>query len=175
MLFIIQQFIALIKLLHSENSDSKIAWAFVLGLFASVSPVLSLQGVVFICIALFVRVQLGAFLLSWLLFSILTLPFVGIFHSLGASLLSLESLRAVYVFMQSGTFLSLTRFNNTIVLGGFLLALFFAPIFFVFFKWVIVNYRRTFVAYIKSTRVYYAINSSVFIKVYEFYGKYGKA
>jgi len=61
MYFIIQQILSLVKLLHSDNSDEKIAWAFVLGyrelyslrwLFCS-----AFNWVLFFC--------LGSFLVYW--------------------------------------------------------------------------------------------------------------
>jgi len=156
MYFIVQQFLSLIKLLHSDHSDDKIAWAFVLGFFSAVAPLSSLQGVLLVVIALIFRFQFGAFLLSWLLFSIFLMPFLGLLHSLGSSILGVEALRGVYTAMQKSDLLSLTRFNNTIVMGGFWAALLLSPL-------------------IKSTKVYYFLKSTIFVKVYDLYGKYGQA
>jgi uncharacterized protein (TIGR03546 family) len=174
MFFVFQQVVALLKLLHSDNSDSKIAWAFLLGLFASVSPILSLQGIFFVLIAAFIRVQLAAFLLSWLLFSIVSFLFVGSFHSIGFHFLSLESMNPIYITMQKNTVLSLTRFNNTVVLGGLLTVLFLSPAFLLVFKWAIQKYRAVFVSFITSTKVYYFIKSTFLLKLYGFYEKYEK-
>ena len=175
MYFIVQQFLSLIKLLHSENSDEKIAWAFVLGFFSAVMPLSSLQGVLLVMIALVFRFQFGAFLLSWLLFSIISLPMLGLLHNLGASILGLESLRSVYVYMQKSDLLSLTRFNNTIVMGGFWAALLLAPILYILSKFLLKKYRLMFFKYIKNTKVYYFLKSTIFVKIYDLYGKYGHA
>lgn len=173
MYFIIQQFLSLIKLLHSENSDEKIAWAFVLGFFSALVPLSSLPGVLFLLLALFLRFQLGAFLLSWLLFSLVTLPFLSVFHSLGSAVLETESLLSLFTYMQKSDFWSLTRFNNTIVMGGCCLGLLLSPLLYFCSKWLLRKYRAVFFKYIKNTKVYYFLKSTVFVKVYELYGKYG--
>lgn len=174
MYFIIQQLLSLIKLLHSDNSDEKIAWAFVLGFFSAIAPLSSLQGVLIVLIALVFRFQFGAFLLSWLFFSIVLMPFMGLFHSFGAKILEVEGLREVYTAMQMSDLLSLTRFNNTIVMGGFWAALILSPLVYLASKFLLKKYRLVFFKYIKSTKVYYFLKSTIFVKVYDLYGKYGQ-
>jgi len=173
MYFIVKQLLSLIKLIHSDNSDEKIAWAFVLGFFSAVMPLSSLQGVLIVVVALAFRFQFGAFLLSWLLFSIFTLPFLGSLHSIGAAVLEVEALRGFYTFMQKSDVLSFTRFNNTIVMGGFWVAILLSPLVYLATKFLLAKYRSVFVKYIESTRVYYFLKSTIFIKVYQLYGKYG--
>lgn len=172
MLFIIQQFITFLKLLHSESSDVKIALAAVLGFFSAVSPALSLQGVLFIFIALFMRVQFGAFLFSWLLLSIALLPLASWFNDIGVVLLSSEAWRPLYVALQQNTVLSLTRFYNTVVLGGFVVALFFAIPLFYTTSFLLKAYRNTVVAKIKSSRFFLVLKSSFLFKIVSFYEKY---
>jgi len=174
MYFVIQQFLALIKLLHSDNSDEKIAWAIVLGFFSALWPLMSLQGVFVLILALVFRFQLGAFLLSWLLFSILVVPFMGSLHKLGAAFLDLESMNLLYVSMQKSDFWALSRFNNSIVMGSFWAALVLSPFVYILFRWLLKKYRDVFFAYIKSTKVYYILKSTVFVKIYDLYGKYGQ-
>ena len=173
MYFIIQQILSLVKLLHSDNSDEKIAWAFVLGFFSAVMPFYSLQGVVFLALAILFRFQLGAFLLSWLLFSILVVPFLGLFHYVGEWILSLNSLQSTFVYLQKSDLWSLTQFNNTIVMGGFWTTVLFSPFLYLLFKSLLKKYRAVFFGYIQNTKVYYFLKSTVFVKVYDLYGRYG--
>lgn len=172
MLFIIQQIITFLKLLHAETSDKKIALAVVLGLFSAVSPALSLQGVSLILIALFFRVQFTAFIFSWLLFSLSLIPLAGLFDQAGYVLLSQESLSPFYTWAQQSAVLSQTRFNNTVILGGFVSALVLSvPVFFLV-RIILRKYRETVVEKIKSSRAYYVLRSSFLFKVVEFYEKY---
>jgi uncharacterized protein (TIGR03546 family) len=172
MLFIIQQFITFLKLLHSESSDTKIALATVLGFFSASSPALSLQGVILLLIALFMRVQFGAFLFSWLLFSIALLPLAGWFNDIGVVLLSSEAWRPFYVALQQNPVLSQTRFYNTIVLGGFVVALIFAVPLFYAVSFLLKTYRNIVVSKIKASKFFLILKSSFLFKIVGFYDKY---
>ncbi len=172
MLFIIQQVITFLKLLHAESSDKKIALAAMLGFFSAVSPVLSLQGVLLLLMALLLRVQFGAFMFSWLLFSLALVPFAQIFDQIGYVLLSSEGLREFYVWAQQSAVLSQTRFNNTIILGGFVAAVVLAiPLFFIV-RFILKKYRETVVSRVKKSKFYHMLKASVLFKVVEFYEKY---
>jgi len=173
MYFIIQQILSLVKLLHSDNSDEKIAWAFVLGLFSAVTPLYSLQGILFLTVAVLFRFQLGAFLLSWLLFSLMIVPFLGLFHSTGERILTLDSLQSAFVYLQKSDLWSLTQFNNTIVMGSFWITALSSPFLYLLFKFLLKKYRAVFFGYIQNTKVYYFLKSTIFVKVYELYGRYG--
>ncbi|MGH1467668.1 MAG: TIGR03546 family protein [Bdellovibrionales bacterium] len=172
MLFIIQQIITLLKLLHAESSDKKIALATVLGFFSAVSPALSLQGVLLILIALFFRVQFGAFLFSWLIFSILSLPLAGAFSSVGEAVLYQEGLREAFIWAQKSALLSSTRFYNTVVLGGLIVAILLAVPLYFLVKKGLQKYREVVVDRIMKTKFYYVLKSSFLFKIVGFYEKY---
>lgn len=172
MLFIIQQIIVLLKLLHSEGSDRKIALAIVLGFFISASPLLSLQGLLCSFLAIFFRIQFGAFLFSWLMFSILFIPLAPVFDGLGFALLSQESLHSIYTIAQKNTLFASTRFYNTIVLGGLVFTSVFAVPLYFCTRLVLRLYRDTIVTKLKETKLYHILKATVFFKVVGFYEKY---
>ncbi len=172
MLFITQQIITFLKLLHAESSDGKIALATVLGFFSAASPILSLQGVALILVALFFRVQFGAFLLSWLTFSIMLIPAAEVFAYVGEMVLQQESLYSVFVWAQKNTILASTRFYNTVILGGFITSVIISiPLYFLI-KRGLKQYREAVVERIMKTKFYYLLKSSFLFKIVGFYEKY---
>lgn len=172
MFYIVQQVLNLIKMLHSENSENQIAVGFAMGLFAACSPISSLQVLICLLMVLFLRVQLGAFLISWLVFTILFIPLYSFFAALGDLFLTNEGLKPTFIFMQKNSVLSLTQFNNNVVLGGLIFSLIVAPTSFFVFKFLISKYRKTVVEYFKTTKFYYFLKSTILVKLYGVYSKY---
>lgn len=171
MVFVLKQLFSLIRLLHSENSEKQIALAIVLGVWMALNPIYSLQALVVLAISLCFRVQLGFFFLSWLGFGLLSISLYSGLNSLGYSILSQPSLKSSFVAMQK-TSLSLTYFNNTVVMGALAICIAFSlPLYFLF-KFLVKEYRGHVVESIKGSKLLVVLKSSPLFKVYEFYEKY---
>jgi uncharacterized protein (TIGR03546 family) len=172
MLFIFKQIVNFLKLLHAEGSDRKIAIALVLGFFSATSPLLSLQGFLFLSIAIFFRIQFAAFLLSWLLFALLFIPLAPLLDQIGHSVLSIEALNSAYTWAQKDALLGSARFYNTLVMGGLVLGLVLAfPLYFSSI-WALKTYRSEFVERFKRSKAYHFLKASFLFKIVGFYEKY---
>lgn len=130
-------------MLHSESGENSIATGITAGFALGFLPAFSLQGVLILLCSLFFRVQLGALLLSWIVFSFLSLSLSSFLDGLGFKVLMISNLEGFYTAMASNSFLALTHFNNTIVAGSIIIVSFMiAPLFFVS-KFAISKYRNS--------------------------------
>lgn len=110
----------LIKALNANAHPGDIAHAVSLGLLLSLVPKNNLLWVFLFVLTLFIRIHKGAFFLSLLLFSPLVPVADVLVERLGFMVLSLSVLEPVYTVLYQTPFIGLTRFNNTMVAGGFL-------------------------------------------------------
>ena len=116
---VIRAIAKLIAVLNSNRRAVEIAAAVALGLWLALVPAASLLFAVLVLIAFLVKVNLGMTIVSFLLFSLLAPVFDPSLDSLGYFLLTRPSLQASYASAYEVPFVSLTRFNDTIVSGGF--------------------------------------------------------
>ncbi len=155
-----------LNVLNSEADPSQISLAFALSMIAGLTPLMSLHNLVVIFLVLVLRVNLSAFLLGLAIFSGLAYLFDPLFHAAGLSLLSAQSLEGLWTSMYNMPVFRIARFNNTIVMGSFVVSLvLFLPVFFLA-RAGIVRYRERFLAWMKKTKLAQAIWASTFYKIY---------
>lgn len=169
MTLLIRQIISLIQLLHSENGTAQIAWGLVLGLFLGFSPLLSLQAMFVLLILLFFRIQFGAAFLSAFFFKFIAFLIDPAADALGRWVLEMDGLRPLWTKMYNVPLLPYTRFNNSIVMGSFLVALILAPLFYFLFTKLIIKYRTHIVHRFEQTRLWKSLKAT---KAYDYYRKY---
>lgn len=157
----------LFKVLNSEASPGQISAALCLAMFFAFMPFLTLQHFLILLLALVLRVNLSGFILGWLVFSILSFLLDPLFHKLGLVLLSAGSLEAVWSLLYDSGFWRLTRFNNSIVMGGFATALVLAlPLYFLA-NALIRRYREHFMAWLEKTRIAQIVKGSRIYSAYK--------
>ncbi len=156
-----------IKILREGQTPRQVAGGFALGSMVGLSPTLTLQGLFIWLIILILDVNLSAAILAFTLFSLFAYIFDPIFHSLGYFLLvDVEALKGFWTTLYNAPIAPLTRFNNTVVLGGFLSAIVLAfPVYFGMKKFVIA-YRSTVGARIERWKVYQVISKSFVVRWY---------
>lgn len=128
--------------LNANSHPGDIAHAVSLGLFLALVPKGNILWIfLFVCF-LFVRVNKGAFFISLILLS-LAVPFLDVaVEYIGYLVLSIPFLQRVYEILFNIPFVGLTRFNNTMVAGGFITALLlYIPVYFIF-RILVVQYRK---------------------------------
>lgn len=114
----------------AQDSSRQLALGFALGMVVGMVPKGNLLAVLLMVLVAGSKVNLGtamlgAFLFSWL--GVLTDP---VSHQVGLGLLSNESLAGFWTWLYNLPVVPWTRFNNTVVLGSFLLGLsLFYPIY----------------------------------------------
>lgn len=169
MTLILKQLLAFIKLLHSENGTNQIAWGLTLGVFLGFSPFFSLQTILVLMILFFFRVQFGAAFLSAFVFKFVAFLIDPLADKLGQWALQLEGLRPFWTKLYNIPVVPYSRFNNSIVMGSFLVALFLSPVFYFSFLVLIKKYRTVVGAKLEASKAWKAIKAS---KFYLWYLKY---
>lgn len=169
MTILLKQLLNLIKMLHSENGTAQIAWGLTLGAFLGFSPFFSLQTFLIFTILFFFRVQFGAAFLSAFVFKFIAFLIDPLANSLGQWALEEPSLRPLWTKLYNVPLLPYTRFNNSIVMGSFLVALILSPFLYFFFAYAVKKYRTSVVAKFEKSKTFKAIKAS---KFYLWYTKY---
>ena len=156
-----------LKVLADGQTPRQIAWGFALGSIIGLSPMFTLQGLAVWIIILMLDVNLSSALVAATLFKILAYLFDPLFHSFGYFLLTdIEPLKGLYTFLYNAPLAPLTRFNNTVVMGSFVAALFLLlPVYFGM-KYFVIEYRKRIHDKMKKWRVYQIINQSKILVYY---------
>ncbi len=169
MTLLLKQIFGFLKLLNSETGHNQLAAGISAGFVLGMTPMLSLQSfLIFICIFFF-RIQAGAAFLAAFFFAFAGWLLDPIFHAIGTTVRSLESLQGIFTSMYNMPLLPLTRFNNTIVMGSGVVTLALSPIVFLLSRTLILKYRVTVVARIKETKMWKGIQATSFYKWYYTY------
>lgn len=104
--------------LNANAHPGDIAHAAALGLLLAFVPKANLLWIFLFFLTLFIRVNKGAFFLTLIAFSFLV-PFADVAtESLGYVILTLKPLGGLFASFYNTPFVGLTRFNNTMVMGG---------------------------------------------------------
>lgn len=169
MTLLIKQLINLIKLLHSDTGQNQVAAGLAFGVFLGFAPFLSLQTLLVLAVVFVFRVQLGAAFLSAFFFKFVAYLIDPIADPIGRLLLENESLRPFWTSMYNVPLLPMTRFNNSIVMGSFLISIVLCPILFFVFRKLIVQYQSTVVTVVENSKFWKAFKAT---KFYIWYSKY---
>ncbi len=157
-----------IKLFRAGQDPRQIAGGFALGSILGLSPMLTLQGAVVWLIILILNVNISGALLAVTLCSLFAYIFDPLFHWLGYLLLvNANSLHGLWTWLYNAPIAPLTRFNNTVVMGSFVVALVtFVPIYIGMQKFV-VAYRTHVGAKVEKWKIYQMISKSSLVKLYQ--------
>lgn len=169
MTLILKQLFNLLKLLNSDTGTTSICFGVVCGLILGFTPAFSPQTIFVIVVLLFFRVQAGAAFVSAFFFKIPAHLFDFIFHEVGKSILEIESLVGVYTTLYNMPIVPFTKFNNTVVMGSFMVALILSPFIFFLSKFLINKYRKTVVERFKKTKFFKALKAT---SLFKWYAKY---
>ncbi len=156
----------LIKALNSDGTPGQVAAGMALGLALGLTPLMSLHNLVVLLIAMMFTVSFPGFMLGWAIAVPFGFMLDPVFDRLGMALLTNDALLPMFAWITSTPVISLTRLNNSIVLGSlvfWLLAL--LPMYFVF-RLVVARYRTDVYERIAKARVFQVVKAS---KVWDIY------
>lgn len=169
MTILLKQLFAFLKLLNSDTGHNQLAAGLACGLVLGFSPILSLQALLVLFLAFFLRIQLGAAFLSAFFFKFLAYLIDPLSDHLGRFALEAPSLRPLYVSLYNMPLVPMTRFNDSIIMGSGILAFaLVVPAFFVF-RFLVLKYRVLVVEQFKGTKVWKVMSST---GLYKWYAKY---
>ena len=158
---------SLVKALNSDGTPGQVAAGIALGAVFGLTPLINLHNLVLFLLALILNVSFPGVLLGWALFVPLGFALDPAFDAIGHLLLiGIPALLPFWTWCYNTPIVALTNFNNTIVLGSFVLwALAFIPLFFLL-RWLVATYRATIFAKLQRTRVFRVVKAS---KLYNLY------
>jgi uncharacterized protein (TIGR03546 family) len=159
----------LIKALNSEGGPGQIAAGMALGLAFGLTPLVSLHNLVVLAVAMLFTVSFPGVMLGWAISVPLGFMLDPLFHSIGMSLLTNDALAPFFIWVVNTPVVSLSRLNNSIVLGSlvfWLLSL--APMYFLF-KWLVTRYRSDIYARLEKWRMFQAIKASKLYAMYDMF------
>ena len=157
-----------IKLFRAGQDPRQIAGGFALGSILGLSPMMTLQGVFVWVIILVLNVNISAALLAITLCALVAYIFDPVFNWLGYALLvNVDALRGLWTWLYNAPVAPLTRFNNTVVMGSFVVAvLAFVPIYLGMQRFVIA-YRTHVGARVEKWKIYQIVSKSALVKLYQ--------
>lgn len=156
----------LLKALNSESSTRQISLAIALGFIIGLSPLLTLHNIAILFLVLFLRVNIGGFLLAWGFFKGLGYLLSSLIVTVGESLLSADSLHPMFDFLYQFSLFKLAHLHHTYTLGALVLGCILAiPLYFVC-NFLIEKYRLHIKAFFDKFGIVKALKSSKFYRVY---------
>ena len=168
----IQQIISFIRLLHSETDPRQISLGFALGMIPGFTPFKSLHNLVVLFALFFFRVNIGAAMLAWAVFSILAFALDPLFHRFGLFLLTgVTSLQGLWTALYNAPLVPYTRFNNSVLMGSLIFSLLaFYPVYWGG-KLMVVKYRETVMERLNRLKIVQVFRAS---DLYKWYSRYSK-
>jgi uncharacterized protein (TIGR03546 family) len=159
----------LAKLFHALNSESstrQISLAIALGFIVGLSPLFTLHNVFFFFIVLFLRINIGGFILAWGFFKGVSYLLAPLIINVGESLLTAELLQSLFNAFYQFSLFKLAHLHHTYTLGALVLGCLLAiPIYFMS-NYVIEKYRQHVQAFFDKFRIVKALKASKFYRVY---------
>lgn len=157
-----------IKAMRAGQTPRQIAGGFSLGFVIGLMPFWTLQGVAVFLIMFFVNVNLASGTLAIFICSFLAYLLDPLFHHLGYFLLTgIPALQGIWEALYNLPIAPLSRFNNTVVMGSFVVGLVsFVPVFFGMKKFVLV-YRSHLEDRIKKWKIVKIIQGSKLYQLFE--------
>jgi uncharacterized protein (TIGR03546 family) len=156
----------LIKALNSDGTPGQVAAGIAVGAALGLTPLINLHNLVLFAVALILNLSLPGFMLGWALFVPLGFILDPVFDRVGQSmLLGVPPLTPVWTTLYN-SFMALTNFNNSIVLGSFVIWLVAALPLYLLFRFAVGRYREHIYSRLKKMRLFQAVTAS---KAYNFY------
>jgi len=159
-----------IKAMRAGQTPNQIAAGFGLGYMIGLMPFMTLQGIFLFILLFLFNINLAAGSLAIVICSLFAYLLDPVFHHLGYLVLAeIPALQGTWEWLYNLPVAPLTRFNNTVVMGSFLVGLItVVPVYFGMKKFVVV-YRTRLEDRIKKWKVVKFIQGS---KLYQLYEKY---
>lgn len=166
---LLKQIFGLIKLLNSETGHNQIAAGVACGFILGMSPILSLQSLIVFVVIFFFRVQAGAAFISAFFFAFIAWILDPLFHQFGSFVLTTPALQGLWTSLYNMPLVPLTRFNNSVVMGSGAVAILAFPFIFWGTRVLVIKYRETVVARIRSTKIWKALQATTLYRWYYSY------
>lgn len=170
MLTLLKLLQSLIKTLHSDGTPGQVAAGMALGAVLGLTPLMNVHNLAIVALILVLNVSIGGALLGWALFAPFGFLLDPVFDRVGRQLLlDTPALQPMWTSWFNAPVVPYTNFNNSIVLGSFLVWLVLSlPIFFAA-RHGVSRYRATLGERVRRSRFYNAVTASKAYNVYTWF------
>ncbi len=160
----------LAQALTSEGTPGQVAAGVALGAVFGLTPLVNLHNVVLFGCALILNVSLPGVVLGWVVAVPVGFALDPVFNALGSWLLGATTLQPFWTALDNLPVVPFTNFNNTVVLGSFVIWLLSVLPVFLVARWLVVRYRATVLERLRTTRIFQAITASRLFTTYRALG-----
>lgn len=157
----------LLKVLNSEADPLQISIALGLSMITGFLPLFTPLNVVILLLVLVLRVNISSYLLGSAFFSGIAWFLDPLFHRIGFVVLTADALNGIWTVFYNTVIGRLQRFNNSVVMGGFVFSLVAFIPFVMLMNLAIRRYRQNVLAWVKKSRIMQIITASKFYALYE--------
>jgi uncharacterized protein (TIGR03546 family) len=157
----------IVKALNSDGTPGQVAAGMALGAVFGLTPLMNLHNLVLFGCALILNVSMPGVFLGWSLAVPVGFALDPLFDVVGSSLLGAAGLQGLWTSLYNMPVVPFTNFNNTVVLGSFVVWLVsFVPLFFLA-RWAVAKYRATLLERLRKTRIFHAVTASGWYSTYK--------
>jgi len=160
---------SLIGALHSEGTPGQLAAGIALGSFLGLTPLVNIHNAVIFAALVLLNVSFAGGMLGWALFIPFGFLLDPLFDWIGHTLLFTPSLTPFFALLYNMPIVPLTNFNNTVVLGSFVVAVVLAVPLYVAARLGVTRYRATIGARVRQSKWYRAVMASKVYNVYKLF------
>ena len=157
------------RILNAEATPQQIAGGVALGMIIGLTPTFSLHNIVVVFLILVIKVNITAAILSMFAFDLIGYGVDPLSDWLGYAILTSTALRPLWIEAYNATVIPFTRFNNTVVMGSFVISLIVLYPIFRLAEYGVERYRSDLAAKFQRWRIVKAIKMSRFYKYYQTY------
>ncbi|OGU09564.1 MAG: hypothetical protein A2W29_06545 [Gemmatimonadetes bacterium RBG_16_66_8] len=167
LLKLLQQFV---RALNSDGTPGQVAAGLALGAALGLTPLVNVHNLALFAVITLANVSFPGAMLGWALFVPVGFALDPLFDMIGRRLLlDTAALQPLWTSVYNTPVLSLTNFNNTIVLGSFVVWLLLVlPLFFVV-RAGVARYRVHVYQRLAQTRLFKAVTASKLYNVYRLF------
>ena len=156
----------LIKTLNSDGTPGQVAAGFALGAVFGLTPLMNVHNLLLFGAALILNVSMGGVFLGWTVFVPVGFALDPLFNAVGSWLLGAPALRSLWTWAYNVPGAPFTNFNNTVVLGSFVVwVLAFVPLFFLA-RWAVARYRAHVLERLRKMRIFQMMAASKLYTTY---------
>ncbi|MEO8637247.1 MAG: TIGR03546 family protein, partial [Gemmatimonadales bacterium] len=169
MLTLLKLLQSLFQTLHSEGTPGQVAAGIMLGAGIGLTPLMNAHNLVLFAAIVLLNVSFGGGMLGLALFTPFGFLLDPLFDRVGFALLQAPGLRGLWTAWYNIPLLPYTGFNNSVVLGSFVVWLLGAvPIYFGA-RWAVARYRATYGERVLNSRFMRGLKASKAYNVYNWF------
>ncbi len=164
-MLILQLISKLVKLLRSAAAPFQIAGGFTLGMMLGfIGPKTLIAAPVIVCIIV-LNVNLASVIFAAVLFRFIAYLIDPLIHSLGYWILvDVEPLRNFWTTLYTIKLVPFTRFNNTVVMGSFIISIILLVPLYIAVKRFIIAYKQKYEPRIQKWKIVQILRSSTLVR-----------